>query len=189
MKKSFALVLFGIFVMSFTSSSVKAADVDTLFIRAKAGPLYLSKTDPVTSDFGVGLDLGFRNASGFGIAGMARMGFGGEEYIATASNIYSSTTYHVESMFLGAVPSYSVSKGIATLSFGLGIGGFTVKTEINNTANRSSYTRLAVVPSFDLDLALGAGLIFNLGIQHIASLGSSPHAGATIPMAGLGYNF
>lgn len=189
MKKSLILPLLGVLFLSFAMASVEAADVDTLFIRAKAGPLFLSKTEPVTSDFGVGLDLGFRNVSGFGIAGMARMGFGATEYVYTGSSNTSNTSVEVQTMFLGAIPSYSVNKGIATLSFGLGIGGFTVKTEIGTSANRDSKTRLALVPSFDLDLALGAGLLFNIGIQHIATLGSSPHAGATIPMAGFGYNF
>ncbi len=173
-----------------------AAETDTIYVRAKAGPSFYSNVDPVSSVFGLGLDLGFRTASGFGLAGMAKLNFLGSAQDTSSPNVTIRT--EVKSLFLGVIPSYSVNKGIATISFGLGIGVLSVTTQTDTFINSPSSTssspetsksRFALAPSIDVDFDIISGLFANVGVQYVASFGESPKPSFISPMAGVGYRF
>jgi len=196
MNKSLIVSLFALSIFSASLPS-EASETDTLLVRAKAGPSFYSNVNPVTSTFGVGLDLGFRNVNGLGLAGAARLNFLGSGQDEVNSNTTVRT--EVKSLFLGIIPSYAVSKGIATLSFGLGLGVLSLTTQTDTfvtlpTSSTSSTpettkSRFAIAPTFEMDFAIASGLFANVGAQYIVGLGDSPKPGIISPMVGIGYNF
>jgi hypothetical protein len=165
--------------------SAQAADVDSIFVRVKAGPTFYSNFDPITSTLGTGLDLGYRAQSGFGLAASAKFNLNESEQI-------SSGTATSKSLVFGVEPNYSVTKGIATLSFGVGVGVLSSTSDLNpNSGSDTTSTtnsRSALMPDVEADLDIGAGAFVNVSVQYVASFGT-PHPSFVSPMAGIGYRF
>lgn len=144
--------------------------------------------------FTLGLDLGFRAENGFGVAASAKRNFLGSGTAAIGTT--SSLRTEVTSLFLGVVPSYSVTKGIATLSFGLGAGVVAVTTQVDSLGDAAALStpeitrsRFALAPSIDADFEIVQGLFANVSVQYVVGLGESPIPGFFAPMAGIGYRF
>lgn len=174
----------GLFFMGvILAGDATAAEVEQIFVRAKAGYSIFSKLDPVSSAFAVGLDLGFRSASGFGVTGVAKLGLEGNAY---QSGIFGSGTTRAKTRFLGIVPTYSVTKGVATLSFGLGLGTYALTT---NSGSDVTTSRFALAPEFQADFAITQCMFLNIGASYITSLGKEPNFGEFLPMAGIGFQF
>jgi hypothetical protein len=177
--------------------SARAGDIDTILVRAKAGPTFYSNVDPISSTFSTGLDIGFRAANGFGITGTGVMSFQGSGYLGSGGSSSPTTKCNAKSLFLGVVPSFSVSKNVVTLTFGLGLGvlSLTQNQDVYGTGVSSYSTtettrsRFALAPSFELDIPVYSGIYANAGMQYIAAFGSSPSPSYIFPSAGVGYRF
>ena len=117
------------------------------------------------------------------------------------STTIRTDSIEIKSLFLGVIPSYSVVKGIATLSFGLGAGVLVVNTQSKThiTSNfgpseslstpETSKSKLALAPTIEIDFEIASGFFANAGVQYIISFGTSPKPSFISPMAGLGYRF
>ena len=166
--------------------------ISRIFLRAKGGLAMYSKLDPVTSAFGVGLDIGYLHRCGFGLTGMAKMNFSSSD---SSNQGGVNTSAEVKTHFLGLAPTYAVSRGNTYLSFGLGIGSYGYSASSTTVvANVSSFSedsesRFALAPTFQADFGLGESFFLNLGATYIVTLGKSPHFADFSPMAGLGLNF
>ncbi|MBS1961921.1 MAG: hypothetical protein JST04_06880 [Bdellovibrionales bacterium] len=177
---------------AFGAEPGSADSIERLFVRAKGGLSMYSKLDPVTSAFGVGLDIGYLHRCGFGLTGMAKLNFSSSDSTTSGG---ANTSADVKSHFLGLAPTYSVTRGNAYLSFGIGVGSFgysgQTTTVVSNVATygESSESRFALAPTFQVDIGLGSTLFLNLGATYIVTLGKSPHFADFSPMAGLGLNF
>lgn len=187
----FFLVLFA---LNF-SNQIFAGDQDQIFVRAKAGPTFYSGVDPVTSGFGLGLDMGFIFPSGFGLVASGIINPQSSGYVYGGTSGTSSTSY-LQSLFLGIGPTYSINKGIATISFGLGLGmlsttahSTTSDSTTSTTTASTTTSRLAIAPNVQVDLEIASGISGNIGIQYIAGFGDSPKPSMVSPMAGIGYKF
>jgi hypothetical protein len=190
MKKSgWLLALVPVFLVS---APVRAEEVESIYFRVKAGPQYFSGLSPVSSAIGVGLDLGYRTAGGFGVHGMARLGFNGET--DTSSAVTSYPIDRAKTRFLGVAPGFAVTKDSTRLSFALGAGAYTVSNEQTISTGSSTAivgpfttTRFGLAPTIDIDFALGSSVGFTLGISYVTSVGSKPHFSEFTPMAGLAF--
>lgn len=179
--------------MIFNSTS-QAADTDTIYIRATGGPSFYSNLEPVSSAIGVGLDLGFRSQSGFGLAAMTKLNFmaDGRTEITTSD----SSRTEIKALFFGVNPHYAVTKGIATLSFGLGVGALSVTDQVDYFTTPSSpsspertRTRFALAPNVGADFDIYSGIFGSVAFQYIATRGESPKPALISTMAGVGYRF
>lgn len=177
----------GLLALSFlVSGSALSAEVDTIFVRAKFGNSYFSGLDPVGSALGVGLDLGFRAASGFGLTGIAKLGFEETSYQGSANS-------SVMTRFFGIAPTYSATKGAATLTFGLGFGTYALTSKFGGgsgiPSSEVSTSRLGIAPLVQADFAVSSSISLNIGTTYLVSLGKKPNFGEFLPMAGIGFMF
>lgn len=194
--KMFVFVpLFAVVGSVFFSTAVQAAEVNSILVRAKAGPVFYSNVDPISSAFGFGLNLGYRANSGFGLSGISFASLSASAQTST-NNDGSYVTSFAKSLFVGVAPSYSVSKSFVTLSFGLGVGVLSLTQYQYVSSSTAAYTtpeqtrsRLALAPGFEMDFEITAGLFANLGVQYVAGLGESPCPSYVLPAAGFGYRF
>lgn len=173
-----------------------SSEVEAIFVRVKGGTALYSNVDPVAyASFALGVDLGFRTASGFGVAAAAKRNFlgSGTAELSTSRSVRTEVT----SLFLGIIPSFSVTKGLATLTFGLGAGVLAVTTQVD-TFDSSAPTlstpeitrsRFAVTPSIDTDFDIFEGMLASVSVRYVVGLGESPAPSFFSPMAGIGYRF
>ncbi len=168
------------------STPALADETETIFVRAKFGNSYFSSLDPVSSALGVGLDLGFRTAGGFGLTGMAKLGFDGSKYDGTGD-------LTVQTRFFGIAPTYSVTKGAAILTFGIGVGTYALTSQYrvgyNASPTKVSTSRLGIAPLVQADFALSSSISLGVGTSYLVSLGKKPNFSEFLPMAGIGFLF
>jgi hypothetical protein len=178
---------------------------ESIFLRARAGFAFYSNTGQISSAFGYGLDLGFALGNGFVLTGMGRLNISANHITSTSSTTINSITTpgtfsgsKLDSKFFGVAPGFQVNKGIATVTFGVGIGALLTNSGSLETTSSlgsesaiptESRSKFALAPAMDLDLDLLAGVSANLGISYIASVGSDPRLSFFLPMAGIGYRF
>jgi hypothetical protein len=182
-----AILLMGLF-----SLAAAAADTDQIYFRAKAGPSFYSNIDPVGTAFGLGLDLGFVSANGFGLSAMANLNF---DATAWTSSGTTNIGNHAKTLFVGAGPSYTVTKGIASLTFGLNAGMLSLKrytytsaSTLSSTSPETTETKFAIAPFVAADFHIAAGLVGTATVQYIATFGDS-HPSCVVPLGGIGYRF
>jgi len=164
-----------------------------IYFRAKGGPSFYSNLDPINSTFGLGLDLGFKSTSGFGISAMGILNLEKNETLTAVGQTVSTD---IGTLFLGLSPSFFITQKVFHLSFGLGLGVLRLSQDVSTTPNLGSTTyatasssRFALVPNVQLDFLLGSNFFLNIGFQYIFSFGDSPKPAFLSPMGGFGYSF
>jgi hypothetical protein len=127
------------------------------------------------------------------------MTLGGDYYSSPAPNLDEWQT--TSTFFIALNPSYSFTKSIATMTFGLGIGAYVVQSSGSmavytdpygdgpSTSFSQSYSRFALAPNLTVDFAITSGFFANFGLMYLASAGPAPHLGALLPSAGVGAKF
>ncbi len=180
--------------VTFAARYASASDGDTIFARAKMGPSLYSNIPTVSTAMGMGLDLGYRTMGGFGITGVGKVNFhcSGTDSSVPAAQVRTE----VKSYFLGLSPGFSIYKGLATMTFGMAVGVFSLSTQVDtfNTASSTASpeitkSKFALMPNFDVEFEIHSGFTANVGMQYLVSFGDSPNPGILSPTIGLGYRY
>jgi hypothetical protein len=166
-----------------------AESEETIFVRLKGGAGFYSNLDPISSAPGIGLDVGYRSPSGFGVTGSSFIFFEADEPIV----ISNSTLFQSASVkFFGIAPTYSVIKGKACISFSLAVGGLLVSTGSGTNSFSIipvTVSEFALAPSIDADFRLTDTFSVNGGIRFIKSIGGLPNLAIISPTIGIGLVF
>jgi hypothetical protein len=184
--------ILGAFIMSAVPSSYAAGkeaagfEVSSISARIKAGASYYSHLDfnPNSASLGLGVDVGFKSASGFGVTAGARI-------LQDSRAVLANESASINSRYFGVAPEYTLKKGNASLSANVGLGILTSTTQRTSNMNivLSNSSRMAIAPGLDFDVLIGGGATLNVSVQYLVSLGSKPSPWVFLPMAGIGWNF
>jgi hypothetical protein len=196
MKKKLCWLIITTLSLGISFHSSHASDIDSIFVRAKSGLSFYSNTEPVSNAVGIGLDLGFRAENGLGTSVVTRLNFKNNGTLTPSTDTTSNIT-EVNSLYLGINPNYTFTSGIATLSFGFGVGILSVSTLEAISPDRTStpltdvkITRFALAPNVELDFEIYQNLYANVGLQHVLSFGDvSPRPNFILPTLGFSYKF
>ncbi len=191
-KLSVSVLVLGAILISLGSSARAAeptqsgVEVATISAKVKAGASYYSHLDfnPNSASLGLGLDVGFNSAGGFGVSAGVRIL---QQSRATLFN----TSTGIDSRYFGIAPGYTLKKDNARLTANLGLGVMTSTIQQFQNLNTviTNSTRMALAPGLEFDVLIGRGASLNLGIQYLVTMGSNPSPWVFLPMAGIGWTF
>jgi hypothetical protein len=163
-----------------------------MYFRVKGGASFYSNMNPITSAVGLGFDFGFKSNSGFGISAMGILNL---KETGQVSILQNTVTSESSTLFLGLQPTFSITRKVVYLSFGLGLGVLNISQDVTvpgsgvSTNTNSSISKFALAPNIQLDFPLGSNFFVNAGFQYVLSFGEAPKPGFLSPMGGFSYSF
>lgn len=166
-------------------TSLIADTTEAVFFRIKGGMGFYSNLNPISSAPVIGMDVGYRAPNGLGVTGTSR-------FFLSQSEVSANISTEASVKLFALTPTYSITKGKACITLGLGIGGALVSIGSGTVGVGQFLTTVSefvLAPSMDADFVITDSFAFNAGIQFIKSLGSQPNLAIIAPTIGAALMF